>query len=95
MRHCPCRASEAVVERCICKDVSFARIAELRAEGYGFEQTVERTGCCTGCGLCEPYVRLVLQTGNTVLPVLSPAQIARLQADRGAGAAPARPNSTP
>lgn len=83
-----------MVDRCICKDVGFTRIAELRAEGCGYEQAVERTGCCTGCGLCEPYVRLVLLTGSTVLPVLSPAQIARLQADRVASTAPARPNTT-
>jgi bacterioferritin-associated ferredoxin len=68
-----------LVDRCICRDVPFTRIAQLRAEGHGFRQAVERTGCCTGCGLCEPYVRLVLETGLTVLPILSAAEIARVQ----------------
>lgn len=65
-----------MVSRCICENVSFARIAELAQppNGLDFEQIRERTNCCTGCGMCEPYVRLVIEQGVSSLPILSAQQ---------------------
>jgi len=65
------------VERCVCHDVSFDEIRRaLDVEGLDFAAIQRRTQCCTGCGMCEPYVRLVLETGRTRLPVLSPEEVA-------------------
>jgi bacterioferritin-associated ferredoxin len=63
------------VDRCVCWDVKFSTLIELaRREGLTFEQLQQRTGCCTSCRMCEPYVRLALRTGQAVLPVLPPEQ---------------------
>lgn len=59
------------VDRCVCTDQSFAELLRTaRREGLDFDGLVARTGCCTGCGTCEPYIRLTLDTGRTVHPVL-------------------------
>lgn len=64
-----------MVDRCVCHDVSFAALLRLHAEqGLDLEALKARTGCCTGCGTCEPYVRLALRTGDVSFPVLTPAQ---------------------
>lgn len=59
-----------MVDRCLCHDVTFAELLALHRQGLTFRQLSQRTGCCTGCGLCEPYVHVVLRTGRVVLPVL-------------------------
>lgn len=67
------------VTRCICHDRSFEELRSLAAaENLALEQLKERTGCCTGCGMCEPYVRLMLATGRTAFPVLKPAETAEI-----------------
>jgi bacterioferritin-associated ferredoxin len=72
-----------MVDRCICHEVTFAHLQRLhRAEGLSLEQLSERTGCCTGCTMCEPYVRLMLKTGATDFPVLDPRQTAAIMRDR-------------
>ena len=64
-----------MVTHCICHDVSFARLVEMaNAQGLALAELKARTGCCTGCGSCEPYVRLALRTGCVRLPVLSPRE---------------------
>jgi NAD(P)H-nitrite reductase large subunit len=60
------------VERCVCFDQPFEKLLRLaRAEGLTQEQLSERTGCCTGCGMCKPYVRVVLSTGRTSIPLMN------------------------
>jgi len=61
-----------VIDRCVCGDVSFAELLDV----------VQRTGARTiaalqrhasvgkGCGLCLPYVRRMLQTGQVVFTEL-------------------------
>jgi len=64
------------VDRCVCHQVPFAELLRLaRDEGLGIDALVERTGCTTGCGTCEPYIRLAIATGRHELPPMSPAQI--------------------
>jgi bacterioferritin-associated ferredoxin len=63
-----------MVERCVCHDVTFARISQMSREGLTLEQIRDRTKCCTGCGTCEPYVRVVIATGRTRLPVMTEQQ---------------------
>jgi bacterioferritin-associated ferredoxin len=47
--------------------VAFAQLLPLaRAEGWDLDQLVRHTGCGAGCGLCRPYLRRMLATGETV-----------------------------
>lgn len=71
------------VTRCICHDVSFAELKRLSdKEGLGLGELRDRTGCCTGCTMCEPYVRRMLRTGETEMPLMSPAEVDREMAQR-------------
>jgi len=63
-----------VVNRCVCFEVPFWAIAALAKRGHSFEEIRDATRCCTSCGACEPYVRLVIKTGKTDLPVLTPEE---------------------
>ena len=54
------------IDRCVCVNVTFAEMREVsRAEGLGLDGLERRYGCCRGCGLCSPYVRRMLRTGET------------------------------
>ncbi len=68
------------VDRCVCHDVTFAslKILARQIEPRGATPAADpgvvdltlrelrrMTGCTTGCGTCEPYIRLMLQTGRT------------------------------
>jgi bacterioferritin-associated ferredoxin len=51
---------------CVCRRVPFAILLPLaRAEGWGLDELVAATGCGAGCGLCRPYLRRMLTTGET------------------------------
>jgi bacterioferritin-associated ferredoxin len=55
------------IDRCVCMDRSFAEAVEVsRREGLSLSQIETRMGCGTGCGLCRPYLRRALRTGQTV-----------------------------
>lgn len=71
----------SMVNRCACYEVPFWEVAALAKRGYTFEQISEATRCCQSCGACEPYVRLVISTGATDLPVLSIEQQNAIMAD--------------
>jgi len=67
------------VNRCVCHELSFADLLEQAdARGLDFAGLRTLTGCSTGCGLCEPYVRLMLHTRRVSFPVLSPITIERM-----------------
>ncbi len=60
------------VERCVCFDQPFEKLLRMaREEGLTQDELSERTGCCTGCGMCKPYVRVVLTTGRTSIPLMN------------------------
>jgi bacterioferritin-associated ferredoxin len=55
-----------LVAMCVCRRVSFASLLPLaRAGGWGLDQLVAATGCGGACGLCRPYLRRMLVTGET------------------------------
>jgi bacterioferritin-associated ferredoxin len=59
------------VDRCVCHGVTFAELKRIaRRTGAGMEGLQARTGCGRGCGLCIPYIRIMLETGRTDLPVI-------------------------
>lgn len=66
------------VDRCICHEKTLAELkAMAQAEGLDAEGLRRRTGCGSSCGLCFPYVRLMLATGETRIPVSTPDEIER------------------
>lgn len=75
-----------MVNRCVCRDVTFARLKALAAEhGWGLEELSRSTGCGTVCGLCRPYIRVMLATGRTEVPVASEEVLRRMEEAAQAG----------
>lgn len=65
------------VDRCVCFDVGFATLkAYARAHRCGLEGLTARFGCGRGCGLCVPYIRRMLETGETSIRLIPPAESA-------------------
>lgn len=62
------------VDRCVCFEVTFDRLKRHADEhGGGYEQLRREFNCGRGCGLCIPYIRRMLRTGETSFPVDTPA----------------------
>jgi bacterioferritin-associated ferredoxin len=60
------RAGSVLVSRCICRDAPFAGLLiQARASGWSLDDLIRETGCGAQCGLCRPYLRRMLQTGET------------------------------
>lgn len=80
------------VDRCICHNRTLAELKQLAAdESLDADTLGWRTGCGTSCALCLPYIRLMLVTGESVIPLMTPDEIER----RIIGLKPgARPPST-
>ena len=67
------------IDRCVCYRLPFAELQRLAGEvGADYARLSELTKCGTGCGLCVPYLKLMLLTGNTSFPVLSPARLQKM-----------------
>ena len=61
---------ERPVVRCVCFDVTFERMRDYAdAHQCGLEELTAHFGCGRGCALCMPYVRRMLETGQTRFPV--------------------------
>jgi bacterioferritin-associated ferredoxin len=59
------------VDRCVCHAVTLAELKELaRTHDLDLEGLAQRTGAGTNCGCCRPYIRRMLDTGETRLPVI-------------------------
>ena len=55
------------VDGCICRSTSFeVLLPQARAHGWTLDDIMRETGCGAGCGLCRPYLRRMLRTGETV-----------------------------
>ena len=52
--------------RCECKQLSFLGLRSYaRRHGItNLEELIQRTGCCTGCGNCRPFLEEFLRTGE-------------------------------
>ncbi len=58
--------SDVRITMCVCRRTPFTRLlAEARREGWGVQDLVRETGCGGQCGLCRPYLRRMLETGET------------------------------
>jgi bacterioferritin-associated ferredoxin len=54
------------VSQCICRRVKFEQLLPLaRQRGWALDVLMRETGCGDQCGLCLPYLRRMLATGET------------------------------
>ena len=59
-------ARPVLVSRCVCMRMPFAALLPLaRGEGWDLADIMHETGCGDQCGLCRPYLRRMLRTGET------------------------------
>lgn len=55
------------ITRCICRRFPFDELLPLaRANEWSLDDVMRETGCGDQCGLCRPYIRRMLATGETV-----------------------------
>ena len=55
------------IDRCICRRFPFTELLPLaRANDWSLDDVMRETGCGAQCGLCRPYIRRMLATGETV-----------------------------
>ena len=55
-----------LVDRCICRNVAFGELLpRARAAGWTLLDLMRETGAGAQCGLCRPYLRRMLRTGET------------------------------
>ncbi|MFP4143606.1 MAG: (2Fe-2S)-binding protein [Phycisphaeraceae bacterium] len=55
------------IDRCLCTGQAFADLLDrARQAGWSLDELAERTGATRGCGLCRPYLREGLATGQAV-----------------------------
>jgi bacterioferritin-associated ferredoxin len=55
------------ISRCICMDRPFAELLPMaRAQAWDLQALTAQTGCGGSCGLCRPYLRRMLATGEVV-----------------------------
>ena len=61
------RRAAVTVDRCICMRMPFATLLPIaRQRGWDLEDLTRETGCGRQCGLCRPYLKKMLQTGDTL-----------------------------
>lgn len=58
--------SQNKVTRCICHDRSFEEVKVYATEQSiaSVDELQERNYCSNSCGLCSPYVEMMLKTGQ-------------------------------
>lgn len=55
------------IDRCVCRDTVFVSLLPAAREGnWSLEDLMRETGCGGQCGLCRPYLRRMLATGEVV-----------------------------
>lgn len=71
------------VDRCICHKVPFKLLDQIVENEHDverettqqiFEALQKRTKCGTGCGMCQPYILRLIQTGQTSFVPFPPNQ---------------------
>lgn len=59
------------IDRCVCRQRAFADLLPAaRRAGWDLDALVAATGCGGQCGLCRPYLRRMLRTGETMFSQL-------------------------
>lgn len=59
------------ITHCLCRRQPFAGLLpQARRQGWDLATLMRETGCGAQCGLCRPYLRRMLVTGETVFTEL-------------------------
>jgi bacterioferritin-associated ferredoxin len=54
------------VSMCVCRGLPFSQLLpRARSAGWDLDALMRETGCGAQCGLCRPYLRRMLATGET------------------------------
>jgi bacterioferritin-associated ferredoxin len=54
------------ITRCVCQRMPFAVLKPLaRERKWTLDDIIRETGCGDQCGLCQPYLKRMLATGQT------------------------------
>lgn len=54
------------IDRCICTGLTFAQVlARAKIAGWDLDAVRRELGAGANCGLCRPYLRRALATGET------------------------------
>jgi bacterioferritin-associated ferredoxin len=62
-----------LVDRCVCRNQRFLDLLpEARTRSWSLNELIRVTGCGGQCGLCRPYLRRMLATGETAFHDLLP-----------------------
>lgn len=62
-----CARPPVNIDRCLCTGLTFAEVCDTaRAQGWDLERVRHELGVGGRCGLCRPYLRRALATGETV-----------------------------
>lgn len=71
-QNAPALKTRKPVRTCLCYNTTFQALKErMELEGWTTVEEISReTGCGTGCGMCRPYLALLLATGETEFEVL-------------------------
>ncbi len=57
------------IDRCVCFNVLFSELKQYAdSRPCRYEDMRRRFNCGRGCGLCVPYIRELLRTGQTSFP---------------------------
>jgi bacterioferritin-associated ferredoxin len=55
-----------LISRCVCRHFPFAELLSLaRERQWDLAAIMRETGCGDQCGLCRPYLKRMLATGET------------------------------
>jgi bacterioferritin-associated ferredoxin len=58
----------------VCKQILFADLLpKARTRGWDLTELIDATGCGAQCGLCRPYLHVMLCDNVTVFHALLPA----------------------
>ncbi|MGH7702200.1 MAG: (2Fe-2S)-binding protein [Gemmatimonadales bacterium] len=59
--------SPLYIDQCVCRQMPFRRLLpQAREKEWDLAALIRETGCGAQCGLCRPYLRRMLATGETV-----------------------------
>lgn len=67
------------IDSCFCRGLRFDELYALAGrEGLDARELRDRTGCGTACGLCVPYIVVMLKKGRTDLPLMDEKEFLRI-----------------
>jgi len=70
-RSAPVATPAVCIDRCVCRQLTFAELLPVaRRRSWDLATLGLETGCGEQCGLCRPYLTVMLATGTTVFTAI-------------------------